>query len=247
MRRLGSTFPLESLVPVIGMLLLALPLAAEAGDPATPTNAAARAARPSYDPIPPGWNIPMNIPGWLSVGAEYCTQSGECKVVGEGSGGLGPIPLKGGGTAPPSIGCRENPEYPACISARVPVQLLARAPTGVVIVRLNDRNYAIGGLAWAYERPDGTAIGGPIMVKADDGEFLPLHYALRGMTQKAHQAAEQVVQDRRKKALAGILRIKREPCDELVTVTKESASSFTAICNVKGQRKQYVEGISGLE
>ena len=74
----------------------------------------------------------MDVPGWLSVGAEYCTQSRECKTVGEGPDGLDPIPLQGGGTAPPSIGCRENPEYAACIAARVPVR--------------NGRNYAIGGL-----------------------------------------------------------------------------------------------------
>ena len=134
----------------------------------------------------------MNQPGWLSVGAQYCTQSGQCRTVGEGPNGLGQIPLKDGGNAPPSEGCRQNPDYPACIAARLPVTLLARTPmSGAVIVRLNGRYYAVAGLEWAYERADGTSIGGPIMVQNPDGEMLPLHYALRGMTHQAHQEAQQ--------------------------------------------------------
>jgi hypothetical protein len=189
----------------------------------------------------------MNQPGWLSVGAQYCTQSGHCQTVGEDPDGLPPIPLKDGGTAPPSVGCRENPDYPACISARVPVQLLARSPAGAIIARLNGKNYGVGGLEWAYERPDGTSIGGPIMVQNPDGEMLPLHYALRGMTKAAHDAALQQVDDQRKHAVAGILRIKQERCDELVTVTKQSEGSFVATCTVNGKQRQYTEGISGLQ
>jgi hypothetical protein len=200
----------------------------------------------SYEPLPPAWNISMNIPGWLSVGAEYCTQSGECKVIGEGPGGLPPIPMPGGGTAPPSIGCRENPEYPLCISGRVPIQILARSQLGSVIVRMNGRNYAIAGIAWSFERPDGSSIGGPIMVKSD-GEILPLQNALSGITQKSHQVAEKRKEERIKASVAGILKIKREPCDELISVTRASTGLYLANCLVSGQSKQYKEGISGLE
>jgi hypothetical protein len=200
----------------------------------------------SYEPLPSGWNIPMNIPGWLSVGAQYCTQSGDCKVIGEGPGGLPPIPIPGGGTAPPSIGCRENPEYALCISSRVPVQLLARSQAGSVIVRMHGRNYAIAGIEWSFERPDGSSIGGPIMVKTD-GEILPLQNAMGGRAQKSHQVAEQRKQERIKASIAGILRMKREPCDELLSVTKDSTGLYLANCLVSGQSKQYKEGISGLE
>jgi hypothetical protein len=156
--------------------------------------------------------------------------------------------LKDGGTAPASIGCRENPDYPACITGRVSVQLLARGSMGgATIVRLNGRNYVVGGLEWAYERLDGTAIGGPIMVQAADGEILPLHHLLRGMTQEAHQAQEQQRDDQRKKTITGILRIKGERCDDSVSVSKDSEGSFTVHCVVKGKSQQYVEGISGLQ
>jgi hypothetical protein len=200
---------------------------------------------PSYDPIPAAWSIPMNQPGWLSVGAEYCTQFGGCQTVGEGSNGLPPIPLKGGGTAPPSVGCRENPDYPACVGARVPVTLLARSPVGSVIVRMNGRNYAIGGLKWAQERPDGTAIGGPIMVQNPDGEILPLHYALRGMTQKAHLEALQQHDQQRNAQLAGILRIKHEPCDQMTDVTEKNKGLFVISCVVAGRPVQYTEAVTG--
>lgn len=226
-------------------------MAAVAGVPSStspdPRSNPMKTERPSYDPLPPAWNIPMNQPGWLAVGAQYCTQRGQCQVVGEGPGGLGPIPLKGGGTAPPSIGCRENPEYPACVSGRLPVQLLARSAANAVIVKLNGRNYAVGGMEWAYEKPDGTAIGGPIMVQNPDGEILPLHYALRGMTKAAHDQADAQLHERRKRALAGILKIRGERCDELVSVAKPSEGSFVATCRVGGAQKEYTEGISGLE
>jgi hypothetical protein len=102
-------------------------------------------------------------------------------------------------------------------------------------------------MQWAYERPDGTSIGGPIMVQNPDGEMLPLHYALRGMTKAAHDSAMQQVDAQRKRTLAGILKIRQERCDELVTVTKESEGSFVATCTVGGKQRQYTEGISGLE
>jgi len=212
-----------------------------------PARPSAPVERPSYDPLPPSWNIQLNRPGWLSVGAQYCTQSGHCKIVGEGPDGLPPIPLKDGGTAPPSIGCRENPDYPPCISARVPVQLLVRSPAGATIFKLEGLNYAVGGLEWAFERPDGTTIGGPIMVENADGELLPLHYALRGMTKAAHDRAGQQVDEQRKRAVGGILKIRRERCDELVSVTKQSEGSFVATCLNGGKQKQYTEGVSGLQ
>jgi hypothetical protein len=239
--------PIISLIPIVGALLLGADPLAVAQSPTTAARLEKRVAPASYDPLPPSWNIIMNIPGWLSVGAEYCTQQGDCKTLGDGPDGLGPIPLKDGGTAPPSIGCRENPEYPACISARVPVELLARSQSGAVIARMDGRNYAIGGMAWSYERPDGSAIGGPIMITAADGEVLPLHNALRGLNQKAFQAAQQRVDDHRKATVAGILRAKQERCDQLITVTKTSEGSFSAACLVNGRQKTYIEGISGLD
>lgn len=64
----------------------------------------------SYDPIPPGWNRKIGLPGTLDVGVEYCTQSGQCKTV----------------------------------KAKMPVEVLASAPTGTVIVRIEGKNYGLG-------------------------------------------------------------------------------------------------------
>jgi hypothetical protein len=216
--------------------------AAESATEQSPQKPKAPAA--SYDPVPPAWSIAMNVPGWLSVGAEYCTRRGQCKVVGEE---LGPIPLGDGRTAPPAIGCRLNPDYPACVSGRMPVQLLARAPPlGSVIVRLQETNYAVGGLTWAVERADGTAVGGPIMLESG-GELLPLHYLLTGQTRAARLATQQKIDAHRKAVIAGILSVRRKRCDELLTVTKAEGGVFTATCKVKGREKKYEESVSGLE
>ena|ERR1017187_5519120 len=80
-----------------------------------------------------------------------------------------------------------------------------------------------------------------------NGETLPLHYYQRGMTRQAHIEAQQQLDEQRKRALSVDLRIRRKPCDQVLQVIKNSAGSFTAICDVAGQRVQYTEGISGLE
>src|ERR1700688_1021470 len=100
----------------------------------------ARAA--DYDPIPKGWNIKINLPGALSVGAEYCTEMGKCQYVGNDIVGF-----KMGGTAVGGIqGCQSRPDAEPCMRARIPVQVLAASPAGSVIVRLKDKNYAGGGV-----------------------------------------------------------------------------------------------------
>jgi hypothetical protein len=123
-------------------------------DKASLPNAGAKGAppeTPSYDPVPEAWNIKIGLPGTLSVGAEYCTQSGNCQYVGEGNIGLIQV-------------CQETPDAEACLKARVPVQVLASSPNGSVIVRLNGRNYGVGGMQWEHREPDGSSIGGPVSV-----------------------------------------------------------------------------------
>jgi hypothetical protein len=113
-----------------------------------------------YNPIPAGWNRKIDLPGTLSVGAQYCTQMGKCVYVGEDIKGfyIGRTPV--GGTQ----GCQQMPEAEPCLKARIPVQVLAQSPTGSVIVRLNGRNYAVGGVEWTKREPDGSYIGGPVSV-----------------------------------------------------------------------------------
>jgi len=101
----------------------------------------------SYDPIPPAWNIKIGLPGTLAVGAEYCTQSGKCDVVGRGL-----------------QGCPVMSDAEPCLKARIPVQVLAASRTGVAIVRFHGNNYAVGGLTWYKKEPDGSYIGGPVSV-----------------------------------------------------------------------------------
>jgi hypothetical protein len=120
----------------------------------------ASAEPPSYDPIPDGWNIKIDLPGTLSVGAEYCTQSGNCQYVGQGNVGLIQV-------------CQETPDAEPCLKARVPVQVLASSTNGSVIVRLNGRNYGVGGVQWEHREPDGSSIGGPVSV-IYQGASIPL-------------------------------------------------------------------------
>jgi hypothetical protein len=122
-----------------------------------------------YEPIPKGWSTKIGLPGTLSVGAEYCTEMGKCEYVG--------ADIKGftiGGTAVGGIqGCQSTPHAEPCMRARIPVEVLAAAPTGSVIVRLNGRNYAVGGVQWTKRRPDGSFIGGPVSV-VHQGVSIPL-------------------------------------------------------------------------
>jgi hypothetical protein len=104
----------------------------------------------------------------------------------------------------------------------------------------------VGGLTWSQERPDGSSIGGPVSV-IYNGETLPLQLALLGQTQKSHMETEQRLDTQRRASLSGILRAKREPCDQMVEVIKNSVSSFTVTCEVAGRRVRYFEGVSGLE
>jgi hypothetical protein len=137
----------------------------QAPPPRTPPN------RPSadYDPIPKGWSIKIDLPGTLSVGAEYCTQLGKCQVVGDDIVGftIGGTPVRG------VQGCQSMRDAEPCMKARIPVQVLAASPAGSVIVRLKGRNYAVGGLQWSKRAPDGSFIGGPVSV-ISQGVSVPL-------------------------------------------------------------------------
>jgi uncharacterized protein len=146
--------------------------------------AAAQAAPPetkSYDPIPEGWNIKIALPGTLSVGAEYCTQSGKCKYVGDDIAGfrIGQTPVGG------IQGCQSLPDAEPCLKARIPVEVLAKSPAGSVIVRLNGQNYAVSGLQWYKREPDGSYIGGPVSV-IYQGASVPLQLYRPGSDQMKH-------------------------------------------------------------
>lgn len=128
----------------------------------------------SYDPIPEAWNIKIGLPGTLSVGADYCTQSGQCKTVGSDIVGF-----KVGETAIGGIqGCGEHRDAAVCLNARVPVEVIAASPQGSVIVRLEGRNYAVSGMEWYKKESDGSFIGGPISV-IDHGASIPLRIYLK--------------------------------------------------------------------
>ena len=122
----------------------------------------------SYDPLPTAWSIKIGLSGMLSVGAEYCTQSGQCKFVGDDIVGftIGHTPVGG------IQGCQAMPDAEPCLKARIPVDVLAESPAGSVIVRLNGRNYAVSGLQWYKREPDGSFIGGPVSV-ISHGAIIP--------------------------------------------------------------------------
>lgn len=128
--------------------------------PKAAPDASAEPPDASYDPIPEAWSIKIGLPGTLSVGAEYCTQSGKCHDVGEGTVGF-------------IQQCQETPDAEPCLKARIPVQVLASSQNGSVIVRLNGRNYAVGGIQWEHREPDGSSIGGPVSV-IYQGASIPL-------------------------------------------------------------------------
>lgn len=123
----------------------------------------------SYDPLPPGWNIKIGLPGTLSVGARYCTESGKCEIVGDDIVGF-----TVGGTAVGGVqGCQDMPDAELCLKARIPVEILAVARTGVPIVRLKGINYVVSGTSWYKREPDGSYIGGPVSV-ISQGISIPL-------------------------------------------------------------------------
>lgn len=128
----------------------------------------------SYDPIPPAWNIKIGLPGVLSVGAEYCTESGKCKLVGNDIVGftIGGTPVGG------IQGCQAMPDAEPCLKARIPVEVLAASRSGSVIVRLHGKNYGVGGTRWYKKEPDGSYIGGPVSVFSN-GVSMPLHMYLQ--------------------------------------------------------------------
>jgi hypothetical protein len=111
---------------------------------------ATKLPRNSYDPIPPAWSITVDLPGMLMPGATYCTENGHCTVVDQKN----------------ERQCQEMPKSASCLAARIPVQILAMAPTKVVIVRLSGKNYSVSarndGSTW--EKENDPSIGGPILV-----------------------------------------------------------------------------------
>jgi hypothetical protein len=144
-------FPVTYFPPLSVVAEIASIACNTSGPEATKGRQATPSETPSYDPIPEAWNIKIGLPGTLSVGAEYCTQSGNCQYVEEGNVGLIQV-------------CQETPDAEPCLKARVPVQVLASSPNGGVIVRLNGRNYGVGGVQWEHREPDGSSIGGPVSV-----------------------------------------------------------------------------------
>jgi hypothetical protein len=91
-----------------------------------------------YEPIPKGWDIKVGLPGTLLVGAQFCTQSGKCQLVGDDIVGF-----TIGGTAVGGVqGCRAMPGAEPCLKAELPVLVLAESLAGSVIVRLMGKNYA---------------------------------------------------------------------------------------------------------
>jgi hypothetical protein len=98
-----------------------------------------------YDPIPKGWGIKIGMPGMLSVGAEYCTQTGKCLYVGEDIVGFSVAGTQPGTrTAIGGVqGCQMMPNAEPCQKAKIPVDVLALSPAGSVIVRLKGENYAV--------------------------------------------------------------------------------------------------------
>ena len=135
----------------------------------------ATAAAADYNPIPEGWNIKIGLPGTLSVGAEVCTQSGNCQYIGDKIVGftIGGSPVGG------IQGCSSQPDADPCLRARIPVEVIAASPSGSVIVRLKGRNYAVGGVQWYKQEPDGSYIGGPVCVTYN-GASLPMQLYLHG-------------------------------------------------------------------
>ena len=123
-----------------------------------------------YDPIPPAWSIKIGLPGLLSVGAQYCTQSGKCTVVGSEIEGFTVGGSKIGGIQ----GCQMQPDLEPCETAKIPVEVLAMSKNGSAIIRLNNKNYGVGGNNWYKKRQDGEYNGGPILV-ISNGIRIPLH------------------------------------------------------------------------
>jgi hypothetical protein len=103
-----------------------------------------------YEPIPKGWNIKIGLPGILSVGAEYCTEMGECHFVGAAQDCVvqpaapedpchkSGVPL-GSNCVPRKI-CHPS----ATPGVELPVVVIAESPAGSVIVRINEKNFATG-------------------------------------------------------------------------------------------------------
>jgi len=103
-----------------------------------------------YNPIPKGWNIKIELPGILGVGAEYCTESGVCHFVGAAQDCVLEPP-------PPQDPCHKTgvPLGSNCVSRKVcqpsaapgvemPVYVIAESAAGSVIIRVQNKNYATG-------------------------------------------------------------------------------------------------------
>lgn len=134
-----------------------------------------------YNPIPKGWSIKIDLPGTLSVGAQYCTEMGKCQSVGNDIVGfaIGGTPVGG------IQGCQSMPDAEPCLKARIPVQVLAASPAGSVIVRLNGKNYAVGGVQWYKQEPDRSFVGGPVSVLYK-GASMPLQIYNRCFSPGTH-------------------------------------------------------------
>jgi hypothetical protein len=91
-----------------------------------------------YNPLPKAWNIKVGLAGTLDVGAEYCTESGRCQQVGNDIVGLS----IGGSPVGGIQGCLSMPRAPACLNARIPVEVLVATDLGNAIVRLKGKNYS---------------------------------------------------------------------------------------------------------
>lgn len=122
------------------------------------------AATTSYDPIPRPFDLKIGLPGLLSVGTSYCTESGECAIVEKD--------IKGCGFN------EDTKDSETCLSGRMAVDILAVSRAycemGSVIVHLNGKNYSVDARGnWYKKKPDGTFVGGPVSV-IYQGEVIPL-------------------------------------------------------------------------
>jgi hypothetical protein len=98
-----------------------------------------------YNPIPKGWNVNIELPGILAVGAEYCTEPGVCHFVGAAQDCILEPP-------PPQDPCHETgvPLGSNCVARKVchpsatpgvemPVYVIAESAAGSVIIRVQNK------------------------------------------------------------------------------------------------------------
>ena len=107
-----------------------------------------------YEPIPKSWNVPLNLDGYLSAGATYCTVNGKCLTV-----------------APNLPDCVFHPDTQVCQNSKIPIKLLATSEQALsVIVKVDGHNYIAGNdRNWYKEVRENEYMGGAIEVLVNGG------------------------------------------------------------------------------